>query len=396
MQKRSTAARGKPADSQRRPTSRSGQTQLVVAPSSGEVTLGGHADRGLTLAAFYETGVLDRLRLEVRARLIMDLTVSLAWLHANPRLMAAHAHLLIAPSTVVIGLDGVARVDVRAAKKASSEWSESEAAYAAPELALPGAAADQRADIYSLGVLTWEALAGHRLHDAPAVPVRGTTAPNLDDWHDELPATLAGPARGEREQVRRKPAVRTSPKGSHARLRLAPPPLTLPEDAAWAQPLLDMALAALNLDVSLRPQDCRSLLAGLESIAAASLAAHQEIAEVVQGICGVSTLCILEPTLPSVDASCQEPGRGGRGSASCAEEPIACFQAPSAPPPPRVHILNPFEPVAAPAPAPVLALPAVAPRGSVQPLQVWFGVALLWLATLGLVAGYVTAVMAHR
>jgi hypothetical protein len=62
-----------------------------------------------------------------------------------------------------------------------------------------------------------------------------------------------------------------------------------------------------------------------------------------------------------------------------------------------VHILNPFEPVAAPTPAPVVALPAAAPRSrSVQPLQVWFGVALLWLATLGLLAGYVTAVMAHR
>jgi len=114
QQKKSTA-RGKPADSQRRPAARSGQTMLAVPSSSGEVTFGGLADRGLPLGAFYESGVLERLRLEVRVRLIVDLTLSLAWLHENPRLMAAHSHLRITPSTVVIGLDGVARVDVRAA-----------------------------------------------------------------------------------------------------------------------------------------------------------------------------------------------------------------------------------------------------------------------------------------
>src|SRR5262245_61280886 len=63
MQKRVAPTRAKPADSPRRLTARSGQTQLVVAPAnSGDVTLGGLADRGLTLAAFYETGVLERLR----------------------------------------------------------------------------------------------------------------------------------------------------------------------------------------------------------------------------------------------------------------------------------------------------------------------------------------------
>lgn len=371
---------------------------VVASPSSGDVTLGGHADRGLTLAAFYETGVLERLRFEVRARLIVDLSVSLAWLHANPRLMAAHAHLLIAPSTVVIGLDGVARIDVRAAKKASSDWSEFESSYAAPELALPGANADQRADIYSLGVLTWEALAGRRLHDAPSLPVRGAPAASTDDdWHDELPATLVGPAHGERDPARRKPPVRNAPKGSHARLRLVPPSLTLPEDAEWARPLLELAHAALNLDVSLRPQDCRAVLERLDAIAAAHLAAHQEIAEVVQGISAASTLCIPEPTLPSVDASCQESASGARGpgSAPCGEQPSSCFQVPRALPQ-RVNILHSFEPPAPVASAPVASAPAATPARSGPRLQMWMGVALLWLATMGLLVGYVTSVLAHR
>jgi hypothetical protein len=289
----------------------------------------------------------------------------------------------------------VARVDLRAAKKASSDWSELEAAYAAPEFTLPGASPDQRADIYSLGMLTWEALAGRRLHDVPSVPARGAATLADDDWQDDVPATIAGPARPEREVTRRKPSGRLASKGSHARLRLAPPPLSLPEGAEWALPLLELAISALNLDVSLRPQDSRAALARLDAISAARLAAHQEIAEVVQGITAVSTLCIPEPTLPSVDACCQEgAGTRGPGSARCGQEPSACHQAPK-PEPQRVHILHSFEP---PAPAPSLAAaPAAAPpaRG-VQPLQIWFGVALLWLATLGLLAGCVTSVLAQR
>jgi hypothetical protein len=171
----------------------------------------------------------------------------------------------------------------------------------------------------------------------------------------------------------------------------------LPEDAEWALPLLELAVAALNLDVNQRPQDSRSALARLDAIAAARLAAHQEIAEVVQGITAVSTLCIPEPTLPSVDACCQEStGMRGPGSSRCGQEPSACYQAPK-PEPQRVHILNSFEPPAPRAAPPVLvSAPAVAPTRASQPRKMWFGVALLWLATLGLLAGYVMAVLAQR
>ncbi|HVZ36142.1 MAG TPA: hypothetical protein VG963_27125, partial [Polyangiaceae bacterium] len=134
------------------------------APSS-EMSLGGHADRGLTLAALYDMGLLGRLRLGVRARLMVDLTVSLAWLHENPRLMASQSHLVVAPNAVLIGLDGVARIDVRAAKKGSTTFQAIDPAYAAPELLGGSGAGDHRASIFSLGVLTWEALAGRRLSE---------------------------------------------------------------------------------------------------------------------------------------------------------------------------------------------------------------------------------------
>jgi hypothetical protein len=390
QQKKSTA-RGKPADSQRRPAARSGQTMLAVPSTPGEVTFGGVADRGLTLGAFYESGVLERLRLEVRVRLIMDLTLSLAWLHENPRLMAAHSHLRITPSTVVIGLDGVARVDVRAAKKRGSELAELELEYQAPELSVPEATGDHRADIFSLGVLAWEALAGRRLSEGPHAPIRALGGGS--DEEGDVPAAIAGMARAERE--RRKTLPRGA-KASHSRLRLAPPPLTLPAGAEWALPLFEIAMQAMNLDVSLRPQDCRSLLARLASLEGEHLAAHQEIAEVVQGISGVNTLCTPEPRLPNIDAACQDEAPESRPrptlSAACSEAGDVCAN----PPPPAPRVQPTFEaPMAPPAPPQVLEEPQSS-SASPAPRHAWFWVGLLWLATAGLLAGYVTSVMAHR
>jgi hypothetical protein len=394
QQQKKGTSRGKPADSQRRPAARSGQTMLAVPSTNGEVTFGGVADRGLTLSAFYESGVLERLRLEVRVRLIMDLTLSLAWLHENPRLMAAYSHLRITPSTVVIGLDGVARIDVRAAKKRGSELADLELEYQAPELSLAEGAADHRADIFSLGVLAWEALAGRRLFEGAYAPIRALG--NGSDDEGDVPAALAGVARADRE--RRKTLPRGA-KASHSRLRLAPPPLTLPAGAEWVVPLFEIAMQAMNLDVSLRPQDCRSVLERLASLEGEQLATHQEIAEVVQGISGVNTLCTPEPRLPNIDATCQEEAPASRPrpatNAACSEAGDVCANPP--PPAPRVQPTFELTPMAAaPAPAQAIEEDLGSTSASPAPRNAWFWVGLLWLATAGLLAGYVTSVMAHR
>jgi len=355
-------------ESQRRPLAvaaaspaRSGQT-VALGPAqagSGEVSLGGHADRGLTLAAFYDTGVLERLRLEVRVRLIVDLSLSLAWLHANPRLMAAHSHLLIAPSSVVIGLDGVARVDVRAARKRTGEGAAAaESEYLAPELLGATARGDHRSDIFSLGVLVWEALAGRRLLEGVPVPQRRQ-------------AVLA-------------------------------PTLTLPVDGEWALPVLELALQAISHDVQARPQDSRSLVARLEALDPQRLASHQEIAEVVQGISAAATLCVAEPTLPSADATCQEaPLAVGRSAlASCCTEVPSCAQ--PLPRQVRLPAVAVRSPVASPAEAltatPTPARDAAALRGQAAgpALRVWFLVGLACLATLGVFAGYMASVLVQR
>jgi hypothetical protein len=371
-------------------------------PGSGEVTLGGHADRGLTLAALYDTGVLERLRLEVRVRLMADLTQSLAWLHANPRLMTAHRHLLIAPTTVVIGLDGVARVDVRAAKKRTGDQTEIEAQYSAPEVVSGSPNADHRADIFSLGVLIWEALAGHRLDAAPidawTSPARRT---NDTDALDGVPLAL-GPG-APREPAQRRTNAAAPRKASYNRIK-TPPPLTLPPGGEWAIPLAELALQAMSQDAAQRPADCRSLLARLDGLDPALLAANQEIAEVVQGISAVATLCVPEPSLPIPDASCNEPDV----SANAAHRDVCCTptldcargEAPDArrvgvPAAPAAHA-EPSADIVHARPSPAVQRDAVTVRRARYSPRAWFVAGLLWLAVIGSLVGYVASLLAAR
>lgn len=411
MQQRKSSARQKAvSDPQRaaaQPVARAARAPVAAPASapqsaesssarivSGETTLGGHVDRGLTLAALYDIGVLERLRLEVRLRLISDLTQSLAWLHANPRLMASHPHLVIAPSTVVIGLDGVARVDVRAAKKKDAERDPSEQDYIAPELAGGESGADLRADIYSVGVLAWEALAGTRIADAP------TETESVGATDADVPLALRS-STTQRDPLRRGQAGR-SPKDSQSRLR-APPPLTLPEHAAWARPFAELVLRALCHDTSERLQDCRPLLVELEAIGA-FLAKTQEIAEVVQGISNVETLCVPAPTLPDPDTACQSGAEriGFMDRQRCEDSrALACAQRPR----PAVHRVE--APVVA---EPELQPPAVASAPTLGALQkppvrgakpnssahVWLIAGLVVLALLSAVAGFVVSALAAK
>ena len=365
------------------------------ARSTGETTLGGHVDRGLTLAALYDTGVLGRLRLEVRIRLLADLAQSLAWLHANPRLMAAHPHLIIAPSTVVIGLDGVARVDVRAAKKRESERNPLEMDYVAPELVGGNPNADLRADIYSLGVLAWEALTGRRLSQALAAAAEARALGEPPPMSSDVPAALGGTG-GD-------PLRRKVPHPELSNGNPALPPLLLPEEAGWAMPFAARVLSALSPERAERPQDCRVLIGELDLIAA-HLASTQEIAEVVQGISAVATLCVPEPTLPDADAACQnevgvafmdrEPCSNSAQNV-CAQRQVRTVRRVAEPPAPSAPAdtapKQPSRELAAQAASAAVQLRNERKSSS---QSAWIIAGLVTLAALGSLAGYAASLLA--
>jgi hypothetical protein len=94
-------------------------------------------------------------------------------------------HGEVSPSTIVLGLDGIARVLDAIARRAPSARAEAASnGYLAPEV-LAGKPWDARADVFSAGVLLWEALSGKRLF-----PEGDTAATALRDRDAILPPAI--------------------------------------------------------------------------------------------------------------------------------------------------------------------------------------------------------------
>jgi len=118
---------------------------------------------GESLAAMWPP---SKLPLEIALRVIVDVLAGAGALHnlrdAKQQPMKL-VHGEIAPATIVLGLDGVARLLHAAARCAPGAPAEAASTgYLAPEVAA-GDAIDARADVFSAGVLLWEALTGARL-----------------------------------------------------------------------------------------------------------------------------------------------------------------------------------------------------------------------------------------
>ncbi len=107
----------------------------------------------------------------------------------------------------------------------------------APERLL-GDAIDVRADVFSAGVLLWEALAGRRLFETDSV--------------DTIVTRLLG------DKV-------TLPQ--------------LPPELSWAVPLKTVAMCALSVDPEQRFANCAELAAAIEAVAGDQLATHAQVAE---------------------------------------------------------------------------------------------------------------------
>ncbi len=111
-------------------------------------------------------------------------------------------HRDVSPQNILVGVDGLARItDFGIAKAASrlhvtlEKQIKGKLRYMAPEQITSDAKIDRRADVYAMGVVLWETLAGQRLFRGETVEqlllsIIHDTAPSLADRRSDVPKAL--------------------------------------------------------------------------------------------------------------------------------------------------------------------------------------------------------------
>jgi serine/threonine-protein kinase len=174
------------------------------------------------------------LPLEVALRILLDVLTGAGALHAlrdatQQPMKLTHGE--IAPSTILFGSDGVGRILHAVARRAADVRAEATSLpYLAPEVH-SGDAQDPRTDVFSIGVLLWEALEGKALSPDGAEPA-----------------------------------------GLRVRSAALPAP-TVPEKAPWAKALIAVASRALAADPEDRWPTTASMAAEIRKAAGLKLAA---------------------------------------------------------------------------------------------------------------------------
>jgi serine/threonine protein kinase len=149
----------------------------------------------------------ERMPVPIAIRIALD---TLAGLHAAHELRDENdvflnlVHRDVSPQNVLLGLDGTARLTDFGIAKASSRLSltrdgqlKGKISYMAPEQTRRGEALDRRADVFAMGAVVWEVLAGRRLfHGESDVEVLNQLLfepiPRLRDHAPTLPSMLEG------------------------------------------------------------------------------------------------------------------------------------------------------------------------------------------------------------
>jgi serine/threonine protein kinase len=168
-------------------------------------------------------GTFKRFDLEQVVRLLLDVLSGVAALHEVETDGQAFVHGQISPQHIYIDEHGTARL-VPLLNSTKVE----DTGYTAPERLAAGAV-DARADVFSVGVMLWEALSGRRLYP--------------DGFAERLPGAL-------------------------------PPPIRLSPDARWAQALCSLAEQAIA------PEPAARFTSALELSNALAAAAAQQLSRV--------------------------------------------------------------------------------------------------------------------
>lgn len=184
--------------------------------------------------------------IDVALRVLLDTLGGLGALH-NMRDAARQpmglVHCGVSSETVLVGLDGVSRI--LGASRLHGLAPGVGVHYLAPEVLLEDDAADARADVYSIGVLLWEALTGRQLFTETGASAIVT-------------AVLSG--------------------------RI--PRAEAPENAPWAAPLVDVAARALSPDPAKRYASAAAVAAELRRIGGAKIVPSLRVAALVRSTFG--------------------------------------------------------------------------------------------------------------
>jgi len=171
-------------------------------------------------------------------RMLLDVLRGLTALHDTFDAQGVDfAHGEVAITQLRVDGEGVCRLVPLSARHSvpNSRPAAEALGYLAPERLL-GEAVDARADVFSAGVLLWEALAGRRL------------------FNETVADTIVDRLMGEKLQMPQ-----------------------LPPELAWAIPLKSIAARALSVDPYQRFADCAELATSISIVARDRVAAHSEI-----------------------------------------------------------------------------------------------------------------------
>lgn len=119
---------------------------------------------GTTWQDLFHPGTSSTLSLDARVRVVADVAGALIHIHDNPGLPRPHRrHGRLTPRHLLVGVDGTASLFTAREPFSKLLPPQPDLGYLAPELLTQSGPATAQSDVFSLGVLLWEALDNGRL-----------------------------------------------------------------------------------------------------------------------------------------------------------------------------------------------------------------------------------------